>query len=497
MLMHSFDQLTAPPAVLSGVRHGIIPAFCLFKDYNVRSLEQIRELCLSLYAAAREGGLPPPIIGIDQEGGQLIAVDCGATELPGNMALGATRSPQWAAEAGRILGRELLALGINMNFAPSLDINSNPFNPAIGTRSFGDDPHLVAELGTALIEGMQAEGVLAVAKHFPGSGDTDIDSHYDLPIIRHNLERLHAFELLPFRSAVAAETAAIMSAHLRADALDPVYPATLSSKILIDLLRREMGFQGLIITDAMDMQAVARMGAEESVRRALQAGVDLVLLAHLPDQLDLTERTRLLWNPQSLGRIQAARARLRTEIPPLSVVGSAEHQAIAQRIADASVTLTHGSLPLPAEGTIAVITVQPCNLTPADSTGDVTVTLAEAIRRRRPDALALMTPREADDPTVTAALEASASASIVIVGTNDAYRDPSQQQLIRQIKQRGQRVYVVTLRTPYDAAWLPFVDALLCVYSVRAVSCEAAARALFGELIPTGTLPCSLPHVYL
>ncbi|MCS7072186.1 MAG: glycoside hydrolase family 3 C-terminal domain-containing protein, partial [Anaerolinea sp.] len=281
------------------------------------------------------------------------------------------------------------------------------------------------------------------------------------------------------------------------DALDPVQPATLSSKILIDLLRRDMGFQGLVITDAMDMQAVASLGTEESVRRALRAGADLVLLAHLPDQLSLTSRTRPLWNQRSLDRIRDVRMRLRTEIPPLSVVGCAEHQAVAQRIADASVTLAHGSLPLPLDSQLAVITVQPRNLTPADSTGDVEVTLAAAVRRRQPDALALTIEREADDQAISTVLAVSAPAHTVIVGTNDAYRDPSQQRLIRQIKERGQRVYVVALRTPYDAAWLPFVDALLCVYSVRAASCEAAARALFGELVPSGTLPCSLPHVDL
>lgn len=495
MLMHSFDQMIAPPAILAGVRQGLIPAFCLFKHYNITSLEQLRALCLSLYAAAREGGLPPPIIGIDQEGGQLIAVDCGATELPGNMALGATRSPQLAAEAGRLLGRELLALGINLNFAPSLDINSNPYNPGIGVRSFGDDPQLVADLGTAMITAMQQEGVLASAKHFPGSGDVGIDSHFDLPVSRHSHQRLHEFELLPFRAAIATGTATVMSAHLRVDALDPDYPATLSSRILVNLLREDMGFTGLTITDAMDMHAVARMGPEYAVRRALEAGVDLVLLAHLDDQIGLMERTRPLWNQGSLDRIMAVRSKLRTEIPPLSVVGSAEHQAIAQRIADASVTLTHGSLPLPQTGKIAVITVQPRNLTPADSTADVDVALATAIQQRRPDSWGLTIEREADEPALAAVLADSAEADIVIVGSNDAYRDPSQQALIHQIKQRGQQVYVIAMRTPYDAAWFPNADGVLCIYSVRDVSCEAAAKALFGEIVPTGVLPCALPSV--
>ncbi|CAG1773069.1 partial Beta-hexosaminidase A, partial [uncultured bacterium] len=185
-LMHSFRGTTLPEAVREAVRRGEIAAFCLF-NFNVVSPAQLRELTLALYAAAAEGGLPPPIIGMDQEGGQLIAVSEGTTELPGNMALGATRSPELAEQAGRVLGRELLAMGVNMNFAPSLDINNNPANPAIGIRSFGDDPNLVSVLGRALIRGIQAEGVIATAKHFPGMGDIESDSHFALPVVPHSL----------------------------------------------------------------------------------------------------------------------------------------------------------------------------------------------------------------------------------------------------------------------------------------------------------------------
>src|SRR5688572_17576366 len=176
-VMFSFHGLTPPSEILEAVRAGRAGAFCLFAHKNVESPAQVRRLCEALHQAAREGNQPPPIIGIDQEGGQLIAITMGATELPGNMALGATRSPELARKAGYVLGRELLAMGINMNFAPSLDVNTHPDNPVIGIRSFSDDSHLVAELGAALIEGMQAQGVMASAKHFPGHGATATDSH--------------------------------------------------------------------------------------------------------------------------------------------------------------------------------------------------------------------------------------------------------------------------------------------------------------------------------
>ncbi|MDL1901654.1 glycoside hydrolase family 3 protein, partial [Anaerolineae bacterium CFX9] len=477
MIMHSFKNTIAPPEILDGVRRGEVPAFCLFKHYNVESPAQLRELSLALYAAAREGGLPPPLVGIDQEGGQLIAVTHGATELPGNMALGATRSAALAEAAGRVLGRELLAMGINMNFAPSLDINTNPKNPAIGVRSFGDDPALVSELGVALIRGMQAEGVIATAKHFPGHGDTEVDSHYGLPTITHTAERIRAVELAPFRAAIEAGVEAIMTAHILTQALDPDHPGTLSHLILTRLLREELGFKGLIVTDALDMHAVAVLGHSYIVRRSLEAGADLAMLGHLPHQFELTDESRPLWTPESIDRIRRARESRRTELPPLSVVGSPEHQAIAQQIADASVTLTHGTLPLRLGETdkLAVITVQPRNLTPADSSATVRISLPEAVVRRHANTQALEIPRDAEEAEIRAALEACADARAVVIGTIDAYRDTSQQALVSALAERGQAVYVVALRTPYDAAFLPQAAALLCVYSVRAVSCEAAA----------------------
>ncbi|HLA45348.1 MAG TPA: glycoside hydrolase family 3 N-terminal domain-containing protein, partial [Aggregatilineales bacterium] len=200
--MFSFKGFRAPDAILEGVRSGEISSFCLFAHQNVESLRQLRILTESLYEAAAAGGHPPPLIGIDQEGGQLIAVTKGATELPGNMALGATRSLELAEKAGGVLGRELLALGINLNFAPAVDVNITYTNPAIGIRSFGEDPQAVAAMGAAMIKGMQNEGILACAKHFPGQGDAARDTHNSDAIYSHPLSRLEAVELIPFRRAI-------------------------------------------------------------------------------------------------------------------------------------------------------------------------------------------------------------------------------------------------------------------------------------------------------
>ncbi|HRL13531.1 MAG TPA: glycoside hydrolase family 3 protein, partial [Aggregatilineales bacterium] len=283
--MYSFRGSLPPPEFVAAVRSGEAAAFCLF-NYNAGTPQAVRALTEPLYAAARDGHLPPPILGIDQEGGQLMAVTGGATELPGNMALGATRSARLAVDAGRVLGRELLALGVNMNFAPSLDVNNNPANPVIGIRSFGESPALVAELGIAVMRGIESEGVIATLKHFPGHGDVQGDTHHVAPVVKHPRAYLENVEFYPFREAIDAGARAVMSSHLIFEAVDADNPATLSPAVMTGLLRGEMGFSGLTLTDAMDMYAVARFGTP-GIRQALDAGNDLVLLGHIPDQLAL------------------------------------------------------------------------------------------------------------------------------------------------------------------------------------------------------------------
>ncbi len=497
--MYSFAGDRPPKEILEAVRRGEIAAFCLFAAINGDSPASLRGLTETLHRAAREGGNPPPLIGIDQEGGQLIAVAGGATELPGNMALGATRSPELAEQAGHVLGRELLAMGVNVNFAPSLDVNVNPDNPVIGIRSFGDDPALVAELGAAMIRGIQAEGVIATAKHFPGHGDTRADSHLALPVVPHPRERLDAVELPPFRAAVRAGVGAIMTAHVLFPALDPDEPATLSAPILRGLLRGEMGFEGLIITDAMDMQAVARLGAEIGARRALEAGVDLVLLGFTQDQLELGHKMRSLASPEAIARIRAAQERLPTGLPSLAVVGCDEHREIAQTIADRSITPVRGGerLPLrPAPGDkLLVVTPKPTNLTPADTSSLAQVRLADAIRRRHSRTEWIEIRFGAPDEDVAAVLNEADKADQIVIGTISADRDPSQAALVRELIRRGRSPIVIALRTPYDITAFPNVDVYLCAYSIRDVSTEAAAKALFGEIEPTGTLPCAIPGV--
>lgn len=492
-IMFSFRGFTAPQDILDAVRNGVAGAFCLFA-YNVESPVQLRALCQSLIDAAAEGGFPPPIIGIDQEGGQLMAVNGDATQLPGNMALGATGSTDLARQAGRVLGRELRAVGVNMNFAPSLDININPQNPVIGVRSFGDTPERVSALGVALIEGMQAEGVIANAKHFPGHGDVVSDTHHGQAFVPHSLKRMQEVELVPFKAAIAGGVGAIMTAHITFSALDD-QPATISRRILTGLLREEMGYDGLIVTDAMDMHAVARLGAYESISAALQAGADLIMLGHLPNQLALAEQVAPFGNPASAARVMAAREKLPRELLPLETLGCEEHLTVAQAIADASVTVVRGTLPVNIRpgATIAVITPIPVDLTPADTSSMVKIMLAEAVERRMFEVDDIRLPFRASEKEVQAAVKQALQADLVVIGTIAADQDASQAALVNALSKAGHAPVVIALRTPYDLVRFPDVAAYLCTYSIRQPSTEAAVRVLFGEVSATGVLPCQIP----
>jgi beta-N-acetylhexosaminidase len=250
-------------------------------EHNVESPQQLRNLTDDLQAVAKRAGLPPLFIGIDQEGGRVTRLRAtkGFTEFPSAQAIAANGDVNIAIRNATKQAVELNAAGISINFAPDLDVNNNPTNPIIGTRSFSDNPDTVSTFGVAYAMALQQAGILAVGKHFPGHGDTNTDSHFALPRITHNRARLDAIELKPFRAAIAAGISGIMSAHILFDAVDPSRPATLSRKVLVDLLRGELGFDGLIFTDSIEMNALSVAGFPPhlAAATALTAGADIVL----------------------------------------------------------------------------------------------------------------------------------------------------------------------------------------------------------------------------
>jgi beta-N-acetylhexosaminidase len=271
VLQPGFVGTAPPPWVLRWLGEGL-GSVVLFAR-NIVDLEQVAALTAALRAER-----PDVIVAIDEEAGDVTRIEFArGSSRPGNLALGAIDDPELTTAVARDLGRQLASVGVTLNYAPDADVNSNPDNPVIGVRAFGADPALVARHTAAWIRGLQDGGVAACAKHFPGHGDTRVDSHHDLPRIGGTRQRLDAVELVPFRAAVAAGAQAVMTGHLLLPALDPELPATLSSRILGGLLREELGFSGLIVTDAVEMRAVAdRYGFAGAAVRALAAGADAI-----------------------------------------------------------------------------------------------------------------------------------------------------------------------------------------------------------------------------
>ncbi len=276
LLCVGFHGTTPSCEVLELVRRGVYGVILFSR--NVESAEQVAELTAAL---KREAGRPL-LVTVDQEGGRVARLRSpqGFTELPPMRALGETRDPVLAREVGELVGRELRAVGIDQDYAPVVDVDTNPANPVIADRSFGRDPALVARMGSALAEGLQAAGVAACAKHFPGHGDTSQDSHLDLPRLAHPVSRLETVELPPFAALARAGVASVMTAHVVFEALDPARPATFSRPVLA-LLREKCRFDGCVISDDLEMKAVAEhFSLEEVVPSALLAGVDALLVCH-------------------------------------------------------------------------------------------------------------------------------------------------------------------------------------------------------------------------
>lgn len=335
----------AGPAADDGLRalvREIRPAgFCLFRR-NVVDPAQVRELNREL--ASLGDPERPPLRTVDQEGGRVQRVRDPATTWPAMRALGSR--PERVAAVSAAMAIELRAMGFDLNFAPVADVDSNPDNPVIGDRSFGPDPAVVAERVVAFALAHQAEGVMACAKHFPGHGDTSVDSHLDLPTVPRSEASLRATELVPFARAVAAGVASVMSSHVVFPALDPELPVTLSSRVIPKLLRGELGFDGVVFSDDMEMKAVAdRWSVTDQVSLGTKAGIDVFLVCEHPElQVRFFEELVAAQErdpgqaraaERSVARLQDLRGRFRgiaKPVPPLEVVGRVEHRVLAELV---------------------------------------------------------------------------------------------------------------------------------------------------------------------
>ncbi len=507
-LLVAFAGTEAPPGLYQWLATRPLGGITLFRYRNVENPCQVRQLTAALQRAARVAGQPPLLICADQEGGQLNALGPAMTPFPGNMALGAVGDADLAFRVGLALGRECAALGVNVNYAPSCDVNSNPQNPVIGARSFGENPALVGELAAAMAQGIQAAGVVSAAKHFPGHGDTVSDSHHGIPVVAHDEKRLWEVELRPFRAVIESGAKMVMTSHVGLPALHDgrVLPATLSPTVLQGLLRQKLAFQGVIVSDAMDMAAITQgAGLADDVRRAVQAGVDILLMTDDPTTQETAYHALLngleagaisqAATFESVQRILALKQWIAAQTQPdLTVIGCEEHRRLAQEVANRSVTLVRdaaGLLPLrvPVDGRIAVILPTFQNLTPADTSASEKMTLGRALRQYHPYVDEYVIPQQPDESYISAFRERAAQYDLVIVGTIEASRQPAQAELVNVLLDAGAPLITVALRTPYDLAAYPRARTHICTYSIQEPAMRALAAALWGEISFQGKLP--------
>ena len=467
--------------------------------WNVEDLEQVRRLTTALQALADPG--LPFLVCADEEGGQLAAFTGITTPFPGAMALGATGDADLARRVAAASGEELAALGVNVVLAPVVDVVTRPDNPSLGIRSFGDDPELVARMGAAMVEGYRSAGVAATAKHFPGKGEAVVDPHDTLPVLDLDDRRLDAVEFAPFRAAADAGVDLLMIGHYSVPGLtgDRVTPIS-ASPMLRDVVRRRIGFSGVVISDALDMGAFTATGTNASL---VAAGVDALLC--------MTDRERATAacldiadsdpsdHAAATGRLSALRRRLAVASGPgLDRVRSPGHLAVATEVAARSLTLVRddGMIPLPAGGRLLAVMPRPTDLTPADTSSFQRAGLANALRRHTASVTELVVPIEPGPTDIDAVVVAAEDHDAVVLGTIAADVHPGQAALARRLLASVPRVATVALRTPFDLAAYPQATTHVCTYSLLEPSLDALASALFGLGSFPGRLPAPIPGLY-
>ena len=414
-------------------------------------------------------------------------------------------------KVGRALGLELRAVGVNVNYSPVADLASNPINPATGARSFGDDPDRVAAHVAAMIKGIQSAGVAATMKHFPGKGDSAVDSHHAMPVIFHDREWLDTHEFVPFRAAIEAGVKLAMTGHFALPAVTGSVdlPCTLAIESNTELLREQMGFDGPMITDALDMKALSQGEAQViDVIAAVRSGVDLLLMTADAEQeervtsaLSLAMSRRLL-DVDLLSRSDERVTALREWVggfdePSLDVVGSTEHQRLNAEVARRSITLVKDDAELVpidrVSQSVAVIEPETFTVTPADTSEYESPTLGIHISELVGGRFESMVySRSPDTSEIASAVRLASEADVVIVATAAATIEEAQAELVKAVLGANGRSIVVAQRTPFDLALFPDAATYLCAWSVNPASMEAVANAITGLAPITGKLPVQI-----
>ncbi len=509
---------------------------------NFLDTEQSLRLTSEIKSVNRDGGGLPQLFFVDQEGGNVNRIPWSTVGVS-NMALGATGNPEHARRMAAIHGEEISLLGIHADFAPVVDINSNPANPVIGVRSFSDDARTVADFGSAYVAGLHDAGIIAALKHFPGHGNTDTDSHTGFPLVNSTLAELEQKELIPFRAAMDAGADMIMTAHIQFPQIEKetavsvstgkqVYlPATMSRTILTEILRERMGFEGVIVSDALDMAAIrANFTMEDTLKQAINAGVDFLILPAVTDAGLF--KSQKVWVDTAValvenGEIDEKRIddsvlrilKLKEKYGVLNQtdftvsderiaaarhgIGSKAHREAEWRIAEDALTLVkneNGAFPLrmkPGEKTLILFAETCANLT---GTGELVRRLLED-RQAMPEGAEIVVMKSTKE-NAAECLQASLCVDHVILVHRfyaQACVDPSTEtgfssgvfdQMIRALHERGKTVIEVSCSLPYDAARFTEADAILLAWFGSVMKELPAEGASWSSALPAGLLAC-------
>lgn len=471
----------------------------LFKR-NIESTEQIHRLAGQLQEIVLRNTGHPAFLMIDQEGGPIVRLPQEAVNAPGAMALAATGDPGNAYLAGQLTGRQLAAVGINFDLAPVLDINCNPDNPVIGVRSYGDTPDQVTEYGLAMMRGLLSQKVIPCVKHFPGHGDTREDSHLSLPVVDKTEEELQRMELAPFEQAVKAKVPAIMTSHVVYPALEPErIPATMSRAVITGLLRNKLGYQGLVVSDSMEMAAIHKYyGISQGVLSAFQAGVDIVLISHSMEQA----REAILAVEEAVARgdlqmdaVEEAVERILSCKAILAEPGEGAKVEAADRELEARLlrqTFTAVHLP---KGQLPELGEKPF-FTGCYAYQSSLVSNEDDMKLCFPQWLANVFGGDAcvfsPDPTkeeIDKILARAAGCSCIVAGTYNGHLRDGQRQLLRELSQMGIPMTAFALRNPYELLELPKTVAAIAVWEYSHRSLEGIRSMLEGRWLPEGKLP--------
>lgn len=470
---------------------------------------------LQRLAAGRARFSPGLLISVDHEGGQVQRFLDDFTAWPGAMAIGATRSAAYARQIGQAMAQELLSVGVNLNLAPVADVNNNPANPVIGVRSFGEDPDLVARMVAATLAGFRAEGLGGTVKHFPGHGDTNMDSHKALPTVAHGMDRLEQVELVPFRAAIAADVDAIMTAHVSFPAVATNgLPATLSPQVLQGLLKEKLGFRGVVVTDAIDtMKAITNTyGREKGLIMALQAGADAVLVtdsfgqqkelhglllkavqdglipqARLDDAvrrtLALKHRLGLLPAPENPNRPKPA--------------STDQHRRLALQVgADALTLVRNQHLPLKLRPDQMVLAVGPSYAAKVTGVGGVLTALGAGLKAQHDNVREVTLDRRPSPAGLAAARTLAAKAAVIVYGVANGHSYPEHQAFLQELLAAGKAVIVVGMGEPYELTAMPQIQTYIAAYGYQVPNLQGVAALLFGKAPSKGKLPVSIPGLY-